>query len=171
MEHGFMSVAERPLILGLGNPMAGDDGVGSHIARRLHEDPRVPPEADVIEGGTDLLRLAHELEGRPWVILVDAILDPGPPGTLLRFDGGFEELDARGGGVHHLSPIEALCLLRCLYPPLRAVPMTFLAITIQDVRISHELSPALAQRLDRLVDGVLETLAGSPEGAPSADTG
>jgi hydrogenase maturation protease len=79
---------ERRLVIGLGNGLAGDDGVGSHIMRRLSQDERLPGDVDVLEGGTDLLRLAHELEGRPRVVLVDALLHPGEPGTPLQFDSG-----------------------------------------------------------------------------------
>jgi hydrogenase maturation protease len=162
---------DRPLVLGLGNPMAGDDGIGGHIVRRLRDHPGLPPDTDVLEGGTDLLRMAHELDDRPWVILVDALLDPAEPGTLARFDGALAELDDRGGGVHHLSPIQALRLLRCLYPPLRSVPVTFLAVTIADVGISHELSPALAERLDDLVEHVLAVLAARPVAATAGEAG
>lgn len=154
---------ERRLVIGLGNALAGDDGVGSHIMRRLSQDERLPGDVDVLEGGTDLLRLAHELEGRPRVVLVDALLHPGEPGTPLQFDGELEELEEleeRGGGVRHHSPIRALRLLRCLYPALRQVPMTFLGITIREVTLSHELSPAVESKLDGLVDAVLELLSG-----------
>jgi hydrogenase maturation protease len=154
----------KRLVLGLGNPMAGDDGIGGHIARRLRDHPRLPSDTDVLEGGTDLLRVAHELDGRPWVILVDALLDPTDPGAMLRFDGELDELEDRGGGVHHLSPIQALRLLRCLYPPLRSTPLTFLGVAVADVRISHELSPLLQARLDELVEELLTVLAGHPHG-------
>jgi hydrogenase maturation protease len=162
---------DRRLVLGLGNPMAGDDGIGSHLARRLQDHPRLPSDTDVLEGGTDLFRLAHELDDRPWVILMDALLDPAEPGSLVRFDGELDELEGRGGGVHHLSPIQALRLLRCLYPSLRAVPITFLGITIRDVRISHTLSPALHARLDDLTEEILAMLADRPVVVAAGDTG
>jgi hydrogenase maturation protease len=161
-EVAYTKRRERRLVIGLGNALAGDDGVGSHIVRRLSQDGRLPGDVDVLEGGADLLRLAHELEGRPRVVLVDALLDPGEPGTTLQFDGDLEELEERGGGVRHHSPIPALRLLRCLYPALRQVPMTFLGITIRGVTMSHELSPALESKLDGLVDAVLELLSGDP---------
>lgn len=152
--------AGRRLVLGLGNPMAGDDGIGAHIARQLRGHPRLPPDTDVLECGTDLLRLSHELDGRAWVLLVDALLDPAAPGVLHRFDGDLHELDDRGESAHCLSPVQALRLLRCVHPALGSVPMTFLAVTIGDARISHDLSPALAARLDDLVEEVIGLLEG-----------
>jgi hydrogenase maturation protease len=153
---------ERRLVLGLGNPIAGDDGIGSHLVQRLRDHPRLPSDIDIMEGGTDLLRLAPQLEQRPGVVLIDALLDPGEPGKLLRFQGDFRELDERGGSVHHLCPVQALRLLRCLYPPLREVPTTFLAVTVACARISHELSPALSRRLGALVEEVLDILEEEP---------
>jgi hydrogenase maturation protease len=150
--------AGRRLVLGLGNPLMGDDGIGAHLTRRLRAHPRLPPDTDVLECGTDLLRLSHELTGRAWVILVDALLDPSAPGALHRFDGDLAELDERAEGAHCLSPVQALRLLRCVHPALRSVPVTFLGIAVGDARISHALSPALAARLDALVEEVIGLL-------------
>ncbi len=153
---------ERPLMVGLGNPLAGDDGIGSRLVGLLKGHPRLPENLDAVEGGTDLLRLAPMLERRPWVVLVDALPDPGQPGLLVRFDGDLDELEDRGGGVHHLSPVEALKLLRCLYPSLRALPVTFLGVTVDSATISPGLSPALEARLDSLLDEVLDNLGDAP---------
>jgi hydrogenase maturation protease len=154
------------LVIGLGNPHAGDDAVGLHLARRLRDHPALPATAEVIDGGTDLLRLEEEMERREHVFLVDALLEEGEPGRLLRFDGDLHELDDHGGSAHHLSPVQALGLLRCLYPTLRDVPITFLGVTITGVVISPVLSAALGGRLEGLVDellAMLDGVAGRPE--------
>src|ERR1035441_1834937 len=62
--------AMKPLlIIGLGNPLMGDDGVGALLAESLAGRA----DADVLIGGTDLLRCAGEIEGRQRVILIDAV--------------------------------------------------------------------------------------------------
>jgi hydrogenase maturation protease len=149
----------RRLVLGLGNPLAGDDGVGWHVAERLRRDPRVPPDVDVMAGGTDLLRLQDALRDRPEVVLVDAILDRTPPGTVTRFDGSLDALDDVGPSVHQLPPTQALQLLRRLDPAIRDLPVTFLGVAVGDIRVGPELSPALSERLDEVVARVLEELA------------
>ena len=68
------------LVIGLGNPLMGDEGVGCHVADRLAADPRLPEHVEVISGGTDLLRYADRMEGRGRVVIVDAIQD----GAILR---------------------------------------------------------------------------------------
>lgn len=150
----------RPrLVVGLGNPLMGDDGVGWHIAEGLREHPGLPDDVEVVPGGTDLLRLQAELEERPRVVLVDAMVDAAPPGTLLRFEGDLRELDQRGGSVHQIPPVQALRLLRDLDSAIRHVPVTFLAVVVGGARLSHRLSAPVADRLDGLVDAVLAVLA------------
>jgi hydrogenase maturation protease len=85
-----MPSAERPtplLVLGLGNPLCGDDGLGVEAVRVLAEEYEVPEGARVLDGGTlGLSLLPHVLDARR-VILVDAIRGEGPPGTLVRIAG------------------------------------------------------------------------------------
>src|ERR1017187_5820369 len=66
--------AMKPLlIVGLGNPLMGDDGVGALLAESLAQSLAGHPRAEVLIGGTDLLRCAGEIEGRERVILIDAV--------------------------------------------------------------------------------------------------
>ena len=69
-------------VIGLGNPLMGDDGIGWHVAERLAADPRLPDGVEAIQGGTDLLRCAARIEGRRRVIVVDAVRDDAAPGTV-----------------------------------------------------------------------------------------
>jgi len=77
----------RVLVLGLGNVLLGDDGIGAAAIDRLERDYRVPPEVRLVEGGTLGLSLLDEVGGAEHVILVDAVAADAPPGTLVRLDG------------------------------------------------------------------------------------
>ena len=81
-----MSNRDQPLVLviGIGNPDRGDDGVGPAIARRLRV--RVPSEARVLERSGDPLALIDDWDGIPSVIVVDAVAPIGEPGRIHRFD-------------------------------------------------------------------------------------
>jgi hydrogenase maturation protease len=146
-----------PLLVGLGNPLAGDDGVGWHVAERVRSDPRRPDDIEVLQA-TDILRIQDALEDRTRLIIVDALLDDGPWGRVLRFDD-LDDLDTRSGSVHHLPPAQALMLLRCLYPAIRDVPITFLGVTVRDIRMGPGLSSALDTALSDVVGTVLAVLA------------
>jgi hydrogenase maturation protease len=145
------------LVLGLGSTLAGDDAIGRHLAERLSARADRLPDTEVAEAGTDLLRLADLLRGRGRVFLLDALLDDGPCGRVLAFDD-LDELDDRPGSVHHLSPVHALRLLRAVHPELRDVPVTFLCVTVRNVRIQHGLSADLEMRLDEIEEELVRRI-------------
>ncbi len=75
------------LILGLGNLLCSDDGLGALAAQRIAETRTLPDGVKVLDGGTLGLALLPYLEDAERAILVDAISADGPPGTLVRLDG------------------------------------------------------------------------------------
>lgn len=77
-------MAARTAIVGVGNSLMMDDGIGVHVARAL-ANTALPDDAVVIDAGTDP-DVAFDLEGVERVIVVDAARGGGPPGTVYRFD-------------------------------------------------------------------------------------
>lgn len=75
------------LILGLGNVLCGDDGLGAAAVSRLARERVLPPGVGVRDGGTLGLALMPLLEAARDVILVDAVQADAPPGTLVRLEG------------------------------------------------------------------------------------
>jgi hydrogenase maturation protease len=75
------------LVLGLGNVLLGDDGIGAAAVDRLERDYLIPPEVRLVEGGTLGLSLLGEIAEARHLILVDAVATGAPPGTLVRLDG------------------------------------------------------------------------------------
>lgn len=142
----------------MGNPLAGDDAVGWHVAHILAADDRLPPDVEVLDGGTDLLRLHHALRHRCRVVLVDAVLSDAPAGTVVRLDP--EAPEPPEGSAHQLSPMAAIRLLRAVDPVMAAVPLTLLGVSIPRV-CGRKLSPGVAAAVGRVVDRVLLELAGA----------
>ncbi len=140
------------LVIGLGNPLMGDDGIGWRVGERLAADPRLPADAEAICGGTDLLRCAGWIEGRRRVVLVDAVVDGEPPGTVSALDERTVEL--RQTNAHQLSAVQAMQLLRLTTP----AAFKLLGVSVESVHATGELSPALAGRLPALLDRVMEEL-------------
>ena len=147
------------LVIGLGNPLMGDEGIGWHIVDRLAGDPRLPEDTEVLWGGTDLLACADQMEGRRRIILVDALLDTTPVGSITVFGDGLLGLDDRQEHVHHLSLTQAIHLLQIASPSLRTVRFSLIAIGINSVRINPELSPVLAARMPQIFGRILKELA------------
>lgn len=88
------------LVLGLGNLLCGDDGLGAAAVAFLDRDFEAPEEALVLDGGTLGLSLLPYLEDTDDAILVDAICEDAAPGTLVRLTGEEVAPAVR----HRLSP-------------------------------------------------------------------
>jgi hydrogenase maturation protease len=73
------------VVLGLGNPIRTDDGVGVHAIRKLAAESVLPPEVRIIDGGTLGLDLLPCLRGTTHLLALDAVDSGEPPGTLSRF--------------------------------------------------------------------------------------
>jgi hydrogenase maturation protease len=77
----------RLLVLGLGNILCGDDGLGAVAIARIGARYEIPEGMTVLDGGTLGLSLLPYLEDAEKVILVDAINAEGPPGSFVRLEG------------------------------------------------------------------------------------
>jgi len=145
------------LVIGLGNPLRGDDGVGPRVVREL--DRRGLPEGvtalDVGTGGLDLLRV---LEGRKHVVLVDAADVGREPGQFVRFRPDQARLVFAGDrlSLHHAGLGEVLALADALG---RALPeMVIFGVQPAEVAWGEGLSPAVEATLPILIDAVLEEI-------------
>lgn len=100
------NAAQKTLVLGLGNILMGDEGVGVHVVRALERRP-LPPGVECLDGGTGGFVLLEPLEKAERVILIDAAADGNSPGTVTRttphFSGDYPpSLTAHDIGVKDL---------------------------------------------------------------------
>ncbi len=70
-------------MLGLGNILMGDEGVGVHVVRALEAQP-LPPHAELLDGGTGGFILLEPMQCADRVVLIDAAADGNPIGTVTR---------------------------------------------------------------------------------------
>ncbi len=144
----------KPLLaIGLGNPLMGDEGIGWHVAAWLAEDPRLPADLEVIQGGTDLLRLQGQMEGRRRVVVIDAMQDDSEPGTVTVFED-LSGLEDRQASAHHLSAVQAMRLLNLAV----GARFTLLAITISSASAGLTLSDPLEEKAPEILDWVVQQL-------------
>ncbi len=113
-------------VLGMGNILLTDDGVGVHALRALEQGGQCPPEVRFVDGGTLSFSLAEIIETADALLLLDATEFDAPPGTLRVFEGA--ALDAflgrgRKRSVHEvaLSDLMALAALAGHLPRRRAL--------------------------------------------------
>ncbi len=69
------------LILGIGNLLLGDEGIGVQVVQQLEKN-KLFNDTDTLDGGTGGFHLLGKLEEYPFVIIIDATMDNDPPGTV-----------------------------------------------------------------------------------------
>ena len=119
----------RRLVVGLGNPLAGDDRFGPAVLQRLQEEG-LPRHVDAIPSCTDLLDHIDRFLGYDAVVLVDALAGASaPPGTVEPVDEPtLLAWRAPSTSAHRLSPVEALRVFRALVPK-AATRITLVAVS------------------------------------------
>ena len=149
----------RILILGVGNLLLSDEGVGVHIARTLMEMD-FPPQVRVVEGGTDGFGLMHILLEADRLILVDAIRGGGPPGSIYRFE--IEDCppfpDTYKTSVHQISILEVINLSGLIGPIPRT---TIIGVEPKCLEMGMDLSPEIEAKIPRVIQLVHEEVARS----------
>jgi hydrogenase maturation protease len=107
----------QQLVLGLGNPLAGDDGFGRAVIERLRARPELAGAADVRDAGTDLLAHIETFGTYQEVVLVDAVIGAGPAGEVAVLDEAtFTAWPGTSASCHEISPVLAIKLFRRLHP-------------------------------------------------------
>jgi hydrogenase maturation protease len=147
----------KTLVLGLGNPLLGDDAIGLLVAGRLRE--RLAGRGDVLveEEEAGGLRLMERLAGHQCAIVVDAMVSGGQPGTIRRLSAG-EVPTQRTAIAHGIDLPRALELGRSLglEMPSRVRVVAIEAESVLEFR--HDLTPAVAAALEPAVEAVLAEL-------------
>ena len=145
------------LILGLGNILLGDEGLGVHAAERLAQRFELPTGVEVVDGGTSGLDLIDILAGRDHVIVLDAVDADAEPGSLVHLSQSAIPTGWQTKQSHHqLGLGDVLAALALLELAPRA--MTVIGMVPADLEPALQLSPIIAGRLDHLVDAAVAEL-------------
>ena len=147
---------EKILILGVGNLLLKDEGVGIHVIRAL-ENEELPPNVSLMDGGTGGLHLIAWIQDYDRIIMVDATLDDNPPGTIRlirpRYATDFPPLmSAHEIGLRDM--IEAMILTGKL-PDIQLIVIS--AADISDVGM--ELTPVVAAAVPKVVELIRSCLS------------
>jgi hydrogenase maturation protease len=148
-----MSAGPRTLVLGLGNVLCGDDGLGVAAVARLCERFEIAPEVQVADGGTLGLSLLGLFDGVEDALLVDAILADAASGSLVRLEGADVAPAARERlSVHQVGVADLLDALELLggAPP----RLSLLGLVPERIELGMERSRPVERALPELVDAV-----------------
>jgi hydrogenase maturation protease len=148
-----VSAPPRLLVLGLGNVLCGDDGLGVAAVARLAERYEIAPEVRVADGGTLGLSLLGLFDGVGDALLVDAIRADAAPGSLVRLEGAQVAPAARERlSVHQVGVADLLDALRLLGTHPRRLALV--GLVPQRIELGMARSRAVERALPALVQAV-----------------
>ena len=147
------------LVLGIGNTLLSDEGVGVHVIRYLAEHhPRVPG-VDYMDGGTLSFLLAPAIEDARNLIVIDAAQLDAAPGTVRRLLGSAMDrfLNAGKLSVHEVGLADLMDMVRLSghLPRKRAL----IAVQPDSVDWGDGLSAPVAQAIPRVIRDVLDLVS------------
>jgi hydrogenase maturation protease len=148
----------KTLVLGIGNPILSDDGVGIHIARLLKD--KELPGITVDELAASGLELLDIIQGYDKLVIIDAIETRGSkPGQLhILAEEDFEK-SIHGSSPHGINIATALALGRKLVPDKMPKEVVFFAVEAKDlVNVSENLTPEVERAIPNIVERIEKEL-------------
>ena len=145
-------------VVGLGNLILSDEGVGVHVVRRLGETCDFPDDVVLIDGGTSAIDLLDQLVEAEHIIFVDAAQTGGPPGSIVALEGArlpvwFRERTS----PHQIGLADLLATLALMDRTPESV--TLIGVEPQSMELGTELSPAVEAAAGEALCKVLDALA------------
>jgi hydrogenase maturation protease len=148
------------LVVGIGNALLRDEGVGCHVAHALEMIPL--QDVQIVDAGTSLevLQLSRDVDK---LVIVDAARGGGMPGQIYRFHIEDVTLEQKPLlSVHDMSIMDSLKLMRVWHNIEEAV---IIGVEPKDIDWGLELSPELQEKIPRIIDVVLAELSNTnPKG-------
>jgi len=153
---GATSSPQKIVILGVGNLLLSDEGVGVHVANELMK-MELPPNISVVEGGTDGFRLLNVITEADRLIVIDAVKGGAAPGSIYRFD--IDEVKNVPSGfktsVHQIGILEVIDLSGLIG---KTPYTTVIGIEPKSLEMSMELSMEVKEKVPRVIELVIEEL-------------
>lgn len=145
------------LVLGLGNTIMSDDGIGPALIGRLEASGRVPVGVELLDGGTLGLDLLPQLEGVQRLILLDAVETGQPPGSVVRLSGDEVPMALETKLSPHQMGMKDLLAVARLMGQLPEEIVLF-GVQPQSLELGTELSPVVTAVLPELTSRILTEL-------------
>lgn len=142
----------KVLILGIGNLLMQDEGIGVHLVRYLKTHYHFPNGVELLDGGTGGFHLLAVLDEYPLVIILDAIMDGNPPGHLTVLEPEFSTDYPRTLTAHDIGLKD---LLDTLSWQEKRTKIMVMAVSIHSLsEVSAELSEKMQEVLPSLANEI-----------------
>ena len=154
-DSGAEMVRGKTVILGIGNILLKDEGIGVHVIREMREID-LPDGVELVEGGTSSLDLPLYIKEAQKLIIIDAFQGGKSPGTIYRCTP--EDLMAkreRPTSLHDVGPLEAFQMAKRLgYKPATVI----IGVEPAAIEWGMDLSPKITGKMTKIIDAVLKEI-------------
>lgn len=151
---------DRLLIMGIGNYLMADEGVGVHLAQRLSR-LSLSGTVDVVDGGTGGFHLLEYFENYSKIILVDATLDDQPSGTIRLIQPKFAADFPKSMSTHDIGLKDMVSSLQLMgkAPEIFLFVVSIASIQEQGVELTNAIEEVMPELINRVRD-LADTIAG-----------
>jgi len=148
---------KRIVILGAGNLLLKDEGIGVHVVQRM-EQLDLQGNVELVDGGTAGVNLYHLIEGASKLIIIDCVDAEDEPGAIFRFQPDDVDMPTREATVsfHDITLLEALEFAK---QEGDEVPETIIiGVQPKEIEWGLELTPELEKVVPEIIEIVLKEL-------------
>lgn len=147
----------KALVLGIGNMLIGDEGVGCRAAAELTRRYTLPADVECLDGGTAGFELLPMIDGKEHLILIDALRNDRQPGTVVRVEGEHvpQAFLARTT-PHQLGICDVLAAARLSDTLPKS--LTLYGIEPKHLEVGIGLSPEVEAGMEKTIEAVVQQL-------------
>ncbi len=147
----------RAVVLGVGNILLSDEGIGVHTVRALADRYELPPEVEVIDGGTSAMDCLDQLAGADLLLIADCVRGAHEPGTLVRLgDGELNAFFRTKISPHQVGLSDVLAAMT--FHGIAPVRTVLIGVEPKSFGLGMEPTPELAAKLPVLAEALAAEL-------------
>lgn len=154
-----MNESPSVVLLGVGNVLMADEGLGVHVVNELEKRFVFPENVRCVDGGTSTNELLGDLENLDQLIVIDAVRAGKPPGTMVRLEGSAVPSAFQTKLSPHQTGIADL-LATLTFMGRGPKRIVFYGVEPERITLDLELSPSVSKVLPQVRDAVVNELAG-----------
>ncbi len=151
---------ENVIVLGVGNILLGDEGVGVRVVEELGK-LEMPENVELVDGATLGLDLLPVIDRADRLIIIDVVKAGSEPGTIFKFTPQDLEVPSEPGrmSLHQVSLLEVLAMAEMLSG---RTPQTIIfGVEPKEIDWGREISPEIANKIPALIELVIAEIARS----------
>jgi hydrogenase maturation protease len=147
----------RAVVLGVGNLLMADEGVGPHAIAALTRDYEIAPEAALIDGGCSAMELLDDMAGADLLLIVDAVASGKAPGSVVKLEGAdVPRFFTTKLSPHQVGLSDVLATLAIM--ELSPKETVIIGVEPERLALDMELSPTVNAVMPRVLGEVIAEL-------------